>query len=134
MLLTSLLDSYDNIVIAILYKEDTLKMEEVESTLLSNDKRKTSNEESSNLAMIIHDHNKGRSASQGSGESSRPRSMLQVQATGSLSWYCHLNHNNASIACAKKENFGNVLTVLKVILFLKVIEYWTRDIRVIFAL
>ena len=38
LLLTSLPDSYDNIVTTVLYGKDTLKMEDVESTLLSNDK------------------------------------------------------------------------------------------------
>lgn len=32
-------------------------MEDVESTLLSNNKRKSSGEESSNSGMIVHDHN-----------------------------------------------------------------------------
>ncbi|KAM7459649.1 hypothetical protein LguiA_033944 [Lonicera macranthoides] len=125
LLLTSLPDSYENIVTTVLYGKDTLKMVDVESTLLSNDKRKSSCEEISDSAMIVHDQNRGRNASRGSGGNSRSRSKgggkgkqcYKCKQWGHIKWYCPLNKegdtSNATIACADEGNFGDALTVSK---------------------
>lgn len=122
LFLTSLPDSYENIVITILYRKGTLKMEDVELTLLSNDKKKSPGEEISDLAMIVHNQNSGRNASWGFSGSSRSRSKgggkgkqcYKCTQLGHTKWYCPLNKegdaSNATIACADE---GNPLTVSK---------------------
>ena len=66
LLLTSLPDSYENIITTILYGKDTLKMEEVESTLLSHEKRRKADDSQSSV-FVAHDQNRrGRTTARGS--------------------------------------------------------------------
>ncbi|KAL6199900.1 hypothetical protein ACLB2K_029682 [Fragaria x ananassa] len=74
LLLTSLPDSYENIITTILYGKDTLKMEEVESTLLSHEKRRKV-DDSQNPVFVAHGQNqRGRLIARGSSGHSRSKS------------------------------------------------------------
>ncbi|PRQ51350.1 putative RNA-directed DNA polymerase [Rosa chinensis] len=74
LLLTSLPDSYENIITTILYGKDTLKMEEVESTLLNHEKRRKA-DDSQISVFVAQDQNRwGRSTARGSSGHSRSKS------------------------------------------------------------
>lgn len=74
LLLTSLPDSYENIITTILYGKNTLKMEEVESTLLSHEKRRKA-DDSQDSVFVAHGKNqRGRMTARGSSGHSRSKS------------------------------------------------------------
>lgn len=76
LLLTSLPDSYDNLVTTILCGKDSVGMEDVESILLSNDKRKRPNwGDNQSSALVSYGGNqRGRYDAKGFGGSSRSQS------------------------------------------------------------
>ncbi|KAK9937625.1 hypothetical protein M0R45_014403 [Rubus argutus] len=74
LLLTSLPDSYENIITTILYGKDTLKLEDVESTLLSHAKRKKADDSQGSLFVTHGKNHRGRSTARGSSEHSRSKS------------------------------------------------------------
>ena len=74
LLLTSLPDSYDHIVTTILYGKDTVKMEEVEATLLSNEKRRKAEDSQESVCVTEGQNQRGRKTVKGSSSHSRSKS------------------------------------------------------------
>jgi len=60
ILLSSLLESYDHIITTMLYGKETLILEEVTSTLLSNEIRKRPNQEERTVLGLVVTGRKGR--------------------------------------------------------------------------
>lgn len=81
LLLTSLPDTYDNIVDIFLYGKDTLKMEEVESTLLSSERRKKVEDKDS---LFVAHGQRGRQTTKGSSDNSKARSKGSGKG-----WQCY---------------------------------------------
>lgn len=84
LLLTSLPDSYDNMVTTLFYGNDTVKLEEATTLLLFNEIRWKSREAGQDLALVAQGENKkGRSSDRGSsGNRSRSKGMQCYRCKG----------------------------------------------------
>ena len=127
LLLTSLPDSYENIITTILYGKDTLKMDEVESTLLSHEKRKKADDSQGSVFVAHGQNQRGRSTARGFSGHSRSKSRgkgkqcYKCKEWGHIRVDCPLlkekddKGSDCSMAGVAQvsDDFGEILTVSK---------------------
>ena len=84
ILLSLLLESYDHIIITMLYGKKTLILEEVTSTLLSNEIRKRPNQEEQIGSGLVVTRRKGKGEGKKSPNSSKGISLLSQRRFGRM--------------------------------------------------